>query len=93
MKMNKIILAILMAFAMSLFTACSDSSSSDDGEGGTNTYTINAGENRDVPIDAEMVSVSAEDAEVKLTRDVEAATTNVHVLSGSVEVTEAVPES
>jgi len=88
MKTKNIILSILIASAMSIFTACSDSSSSDSKESGLNTYTINAGENRDVPMDAEVVSVSTEDAQVNLTRDVEAETTNVYVISGSVEVTE-----
>ena len=88
MKMIQTILTpLLIALAISMFTACSDSSSNSE-ESGLNTYIINAGENRDVPTDAEIVSVSSEDAQVKLTRDVEADTTNVHVISGSVEVTQ-----
>ncbi len=89
MKVLKIITPVLMALAISTFTACS-SSNQDATNLNTKTYIINATENKDIPIDAQMKSVSTEQAKVKLTRDVEANVTNVYVITGSVEVTEFV---
>jgi len=88
-----IITPVLIALAMSTFTACSDSDSNTTPETETeitNTYILNATESKDIPLDSQILSVSTEEAQVKLTRDVEANVVNVHVLSGSVEVTEVV---
>ena len=95
--MKKIITPILIALAIGTFTACSDSSNSTPIESEipaptSNSYIINETENRDVPLDAQVVSVSTQEAQVKLTRDVEAEVVNVYVISGSVEVTEDLVE-
>ena len=91
--MKKIVLPIFIASAMSIFNGCSDSNSNTpDEELNTNTYIINETENKDIPITAEFKSISTEQAEVKLTRDVEADSVNVYVIKGSVEVTEIVEE-
>ena len=86
----KIITAIFILLVLALipFTACSDSSV-DNVDTDTNSYTINATENKDVPLGAEMVSSSTEKAQVKLTRDIEADIVNVYVISGSVKVTDS----
>ena len=83
MKTIKIFLLLLIALAMGIFTACSDTDSNN-----AHIYTINATENRDIPLDSEIVSISTQEAQIKLTRDVEANIVNVYVISGSVEVTE-----
>lgn len=91
--MKTIITPLLIALAISIFSACSSSSSDTTTDAvSSNSYIINATENRDVPLDAEILSVSTEQAQVKLTRDVEAEIVNVYVISGSVEVTEATQE-
>ena len=77
---------ILIALAMSSFTACSSGGSNNDD---TNIYTINALENKDIPSTASLLA-QTEDTKVKITRDVESDMMNVYVLSGSVEVTEIV---
>lgn len=90
MKTLKIIMPVLIAITMSTFTACSSSSSSsDDTKIDTkSSYIINETENRDIPLDAEMLAQS-EGTKVKITRNVESDTAmNVHVIEGSVEVTE-----
>lgn len=84
---KKIITSLLIALAISFLNACSgDGDSNLDLQ--SNSYIINQGENRDIPIDAQILSVSTQDAQVKLTRDVESNITNIYVISGSVEVTE-----
>ena len=82
----KIVTPILLAISMSFFTACSDSSSVDDG-----SYVIGALEDRDVPIDAQLLAQST-DTEVTIKRDVESDTMNVYVISGSVKVTDQTPQ-
>ncbi len=73
-------LIILIALAMSTFTACSNNDTD------TKTkYIINTLENKDIPFDAAMLAQS-EDTKVKITRDVESEMMNVYVISGSVEV-------
>ncbi len=89
MKILKILTPLLIALAMSTFTACSSGGSETNGTE-TKSYIINATENKDIPLDAQIKSVSTQDAKVKLTRNVEANLTNVYVISGSVEVTEIV---
>ena len=80
---------LLIALAMGTFIGCSDSNNNTTEDTNTNSYIINETENRDVPLDAQILSISTEQAQVKLTRDVEANEVNVYVISGSVEVTEA----
>jgi len=93
MKTLKTIMTpLLIALVMGTFTACSDSDSNNTDTDNTYKYIINATENRDVPLDAQILSVSTEEAQVKLTRDVEADSVNVYVIRGSVEVTEAITE-
>ena len=88
MKALKIITPILIAVAMSTFTACTDSSSSNTKANTGSSYLINATESRDVPLDTELLAQS-EETKVKITRDIEADMMNVYVIIGSVEVTEA----
>ena len=84
---------LLIALTMGTFTACSESSSNNTTDtDNTNKYIINETESKDVPLNAQILSVSTQEAQVKLTRDIEAEIVNVHVLSGSVEVTEATME-
>ena len=81
------IIFILIGLTMSIFTGCSNSDSNTI-ETDTNKYILNATENADVSLDAQILSVSTEEAQVKLTRDVENdKTMNVYIISGSVEIT------
>jgi len=87
MNTNKLIPSILIAIVLSMLTACSSSNETTTKET-VNSYIINEGENKDIPIDSQIKSISTQQAQVKLTRDVEADITNVYVISGSVEVSE-----
>jgi hypothetical protein len=84
MKTMKIITPVLMALTISTFTACGDS---DTKLQTTSSYKIYKSENKNVPLDAEMVALSA-DTEVKITRNLDSSDSmNVHVIQGAVEVT------
>lgn len=83
-SMTKIL--ILIALAMSSFTACSDSSNK-AGEAVSKSYIINTLENKDIPIDSNLLA-QTQDTRVKITRDVESEMMNVYVIKGSVEVSE-----
>jgi len=90
--MRVILKLIFIVLGIITFTACSDSENGSDSLVGSTSYRINMTENRDVPIDALIVSIGDEEAQVRLTRDVEQETLNVYVISGSVRVTEGVEE-
>ena len=89
MKTLKTIMTpLLIALAMGTFTACSDSASNNVGTDDTVRIILNTNEEANVSLDSKIVSVSTQQAQVKLTRDVEANEVNVYVISGSVEITE-----
>ena len=93
MGINRYILVLLVALVVNIFSGCSSSSSENTTEDlNTKTYIINETQNKDIPITAQFKSASTDQAEVKLTRDVEQEIVNVYVIKGSVEVTEAISQ-
>jgi len=91
MRINKIIVPVLVAIATSTFIGCNGSNSNDikieedEQNITTKSYIINKSENRDIPIDANMLA-QTQDTKIKITRDIEKDTMNVYVIEGSVEV-------